>query len=209
MNLTLVVTLKYQLLKTLVSRFIACFMLLLLWPVLLVISIGILLSGSNKIFFTQERPGLNGNIFKLIKFKTMLDISDEDGNPLSDNLRLTKFGSFLRKFSLDELPQLINVIRGEMAFIGPRPLLVEYIPLYDDVQMTRHQVLPGMTGLAQVSGRNKLTWAKKFELDVYYVNNESLWLDLKILYQTFLKVLITDGVNASKELTVEPFRGNN
>ena len=169
----------------------------------------ILLKITNKgnAFFIQNRPGKNGKIFKIIKFKTMTDAKDTNGNLLSDNERLTAIGTFVRKTSLDEIPQLINVLKGDMSLIGPRPLLTDYLHLYNDFQNRRHEVKPGITGWAQVNGRNAISWDKKFELDVYYVEHLSFWLDLKILFLTLKKVIIREGINAEDSATMEPFQG--
>lgn len=161
------------------------------------------------VFFFQERPGIGAKVFKVIKFKTMNDRRDKSGKLLPDVERITKVGKFVRSASLDELPQLINVIKGDMALVGPRPLLVKYLPLYNEFQARRHEVRPGITGWAQVNGRNAISWSKKFELDVYYVDNISLLLDIKILLLTVKKVFVRSGVNAGDNTTMEPFRGNN
>ncbi|MEH6554254.1 sugar transferase, partial [Pseudoalteromonas tetraodonis] len=161
------------------------------------------------ILFTQNRPGLNGDIFQMMKFRTMLDAKDKQGNLLPDDQRMTKFGSFLRSTSLDELPGLFNVLKGDMSLVGPRPLLVQYLPLYNKEQARRHNVRPGITGWAQVNGRNAISWEQKFELDVWYVDNQSIWLDLKILLLTVKKVFIRDGINADGHVTIEPFKGSN
>jgi len=161
------------------------------------------------IFFFQERPGLNAKNFKVIKFKTMNDKKDAQGILLPDNDRITKFGKFVRASSLDELPQLINVIKGDMALVGPRPLLVKYLPLYNDFQKRRHEVRPGITGWAQVNGRNSISWNDKFNLDVYYVDHISFILDFKILLLTVKKVLIRSGINSGDNTTMETFKGNN
>ena len=161
------------------------------------------------IFFRQARVGLNGEIFEMIKFRTMKDAYDTNGEPLPDSERLTSFGQFLRKTSLDELPELINVLKGDMSLVGPRPLLVEYLPLYSEEQMRRHNVRPGITGYAQVNGRNNISWAKKFELDIYYVNHFSLYLDIKILWQTVVKVIKQADINQEGNVTVEKFNGMN
>lgn len=163
---------------------------------------------SSPIFFYQIRPGLAGKSFKMVKFRTMTNESDEEGNLLPDRVRLTKFGKLLRSTSLDELPEIWNVFKGEMSIVGPRPLLVEYLPLYSENEQRRHDVLPGLTGWAQVNGRNTLTWKEKFELDVWYVDNHTLWLDIKILIMTLKKVLIRDGVAAEGHVTTEKFKGN-
>jgi len=161
------------------------------------------------VIFAQPRTGLNGNIFNMIKFRTMTNKCDLDGNLLPDSIRLTKFGQLLRLTSLDELPGLWNVIKGNMSLVGPRPLLVEYLPLYNDRQMRRHEVLPGITGWAQVNGRNSISWDEKFDLDLWYVDNQSIWLDLKILWLTVKKVIMRDGVNQDDQATSEYFKGNN
>ncbi len=159
------------------------------------------------IFFIQERPGLNEKIFKIIKFKTMTNAKDENGKLLPDKKRITKIGYLVRATSLDEIPQLINVIKGDMAIIGPRPLLPQYLPLYNDYQRRRHNVRPGITGWAQINGRNSISWEKKFEYDVYYVNHLSCLFDLKILFLTIKKVFLKDGVNQSEDTTMQPFSG--
>jgi lipopolysaccharide/colanic/teichoic acid biosynthesis glycosyltransferase len=159
-------------------------------------------------FFLQERPGKDEKIFKVIKFKTMNDRRDENGNLLPDSERLTKIGRFVRSLSLDELPQLINVLKGDMALVGPRPLLVQYLPLYNEKQRRRHEVRPGMTGWAQVNGRNAISWQEKFEHDVWYVDHLSLSLDIKILLKTIEKVFKREGINSGTHVTMEPFNGN-
>lgn len=160
-------------------------------------------------FFLQERPGKNGRIFKVIKFKTMTDERDAQGNLLSDSMRLTRIGKLVRSTSIDELPQLINVLKGDMALIGPRPLLVQYLPLYNEEQARRHDVRPGITGWAQVNGRNAISWTKKFELDVWYVNHCSFFLDLKIIFLTLKKVLVREGISQEGQSTMETFKGDN
>ena len=160
-------------------------------------------------FFLQERVGKDNKIFKMIKFRTMKNSTDKNGNLLSDNERVTKFGSFLRSFSLDELPELINILKGDMSLVGPRALLVQYLGLYNDEQIRRHEVLPGLTGWAQINGRNSITWSEKFKLDVWYVDNWSLWLDIKIFFLTFWKVLKREGINQSESVTMEYFNGSN
>lgn len=172
----------------------------------------ILLHFSNKnagAFFIQDRPGKDGKIFKLVKFKTMTDERDSNGNLLPDEQRLTKIGQFIRSTSLDELPQLWNIIKGDMSFIGPRPLLKEYLPLYNQHQARRHNVKPGMTGWAQINGRNQISWQQKFDYDVWYVDNISFLLDLKIVFLTIKKVIIRENINASDAATMQPFKGNN
>ena len=171
----------------------------------------LLLAIANKgagVFFTQQRPGKSEKIFKLIKFKTMTDERDETGKLLPDAKRLTKTGKIIRSLSVDELPQLINVLKGDMSLVGPRPLLVHYLPLYNTYQKRRHEVRPGITGWAQVQGRNAVDWDKRFELDVWYVDHVSLWIDIKILWLTVLKVFKRDGINATGAATMKPFKGN-
>ncbi|MDR0333396.1 MAG: sugar transferase [Dysgonamonadaceae bacterium] len=178
-------------------------------PIFILVTILLFFANGGKPFFFQLRPGKDEKIFKIIKFKTMNDKRDIDGNPLPDAERLTVVGSFVRKTSLDEIPQLLNVIKGDMSLIGPRPLLVEYLPLYNEEQKHRHEVRPGITGWAQVNGRNAISWQKKFELDVWYVDNISFALDCRIIYLTLLKVLKRDGINAENSITAEKFIGNN
>lgn len=186
----------------------AVIVLLLISPIFLILILFLAIANDGKPFFIQKRPGKSGKIFSIVKFKTMNDRKNADGNLLSDAERLTKIGSFVRKTSLDEIPQLINVVKGDMSLIGPRPLLVHYLPLYSDVQKNRHNVRPGITGWAQVNGRNAISWGKKFEYDVWYVNNISLLLDLKIVLLTIKKVFISEGINADNVATTEPFTGN-
>ena len=183
--------------------------LILFSPILLIFIILLVLANKGKPFFIQERPGKNEKIFKLIKFKTMNDKKDKNGNLFSDQMRLTKIGKFIRKTSIDEIPQLINVLKGDMSLIGPRPLLVEYIPLYNENQRRRHEIRPGITGWAQVNGRNAVSWEKKFELDVWYIDNISFLLDIKILFLTFKKVVRPEGISSSTSLTMEKFKGSN
>tara|TARA_R110000868_G_scaffold383743_2_gene651024 strand:+ start:457 stop:1059 length:603 start_codon:yes stop_codon:yes gene_type:complete len=180
---------------------------LLLSPLFLLITIGLFVANHGKPFFFQLRPGNRGIIFKIIKFKTMNDKTDSHGNLLSDAARLTKIGSFVRKTSLDEIPQLVNVIKGDMSLIGPRPLLVQYLHLYSETQKRRHDVKPGITGWAQVNGRNAISWDKKFELDVWYVDHISFLLDMKIIFKTILKVIKSEGITAADAATIEPFNG--
>lgn len=182
----------------------------IIWPILLVISIWLHFANRGAgIFFLQERPGRNGKLFKVIKFKTMSNECDKDGNLLPDEKRLTKIGKFIRSTSIDELPQLINVLKGDMALIGPRPLLIQYLPLYSKEQARRHDVRPGITGWAQCNGRNAISWTKKFELDVWYVDHCSLWLDLKIILITLKKVFVREGISSETSATMEAFNGNN
>ena len=187
---------------------IAFITLLLLSPLLLILMVAVRLKLGSPIFFTQVRPGLNGKPFKMVKFRTMTDARDHDGNLLSDNIRLTSFGRFLRSTSLDELPELWNVLKGDMSLVGPRPLLMEYLPLYTPEQARRHQARPGITGWAQINGRNAISWEAKFKLDVWYVDNQSFWLDLKILAQTIKKVFVREGISAEGEATMPKFTGS-
>jgi len=182
--------------------------LLVLCPIMLVIAVMIRKSLGSPVLFHQIRPGKDGKPFKMIKFRTMRDAADSRGNALPDEQRMTRFGRVLRSSSLDELPELWNVLKGEMSLVGPRPLLMEYLPLYSKEQYRRHEVLPGVTGWAQVNGRNAISWHQKFKLDVWYVENRSIWLDFKILFLTVKKVLIKDGISAEGEATMEKFTGN-
>jgi lipopolysaccharide/colanic/teichoic acid biosynthesis glycosyltransferase len=195
--------------KRLIDFVVAFFGLLILSPVFIIVTIGLYFANDGKPFFFQARPGLKEKIFNIIKFKTMNDKKDIHGNLLSDAERLTPIGSFVRKTSLDELPQLINVLKGDMSLIGPRPLLPQYLPLYSSVQRRRHNVRPGITGWAQVNGRNAISWAKKFELDVWYVDNLSFITDVKVFVTTFKKVFNREGVNKEGQATTEAFNGNN
>ena len=182
---------------------------LFLSPVFVLVMIGLFFANDGKPFFFQLRPGKDGKIFKIIKFKTMTDKKDENGNLLPDADRLTKIGSFVRKTSLDEIPQLLNVIKGDMSLVGPRPLLPMYLELYNVFQRRRNEVKPGITGWAQVNGRNSISWEKKFEYDVWYVDNVSFLLDVKILIMTVLKVVKSEGINEQGQATSEEFKGNN
>ncbi|MGG7036507.1 MAG: sugar transferase [Flavobacterium sp.] len=194
--------------KRLIDLIVSFTGFVLVLPVLLIVSVLLYFANQGKPFFIQRRPGKNGVVFKIIKFKTMNDRRDEKGSLLSDELRLTKIGRFVRKTSLDELPQLINVIKGDMSLIGPRPLLTDYMHLYSEFQNRRHEVKPGITGWAQVNGRNAISWDKKFEYDVWYVDNISFLLDLKIIFKTIQKVVIREGINAVDSTTIEPFKGS-
>lgn len=190
------------------SDFLIAFVVLLLAsPVLLVLIILLAIFNQGSIFFFQDRPGKHGKVFRVIKFKTMNDRKDANGNLLPDEVRLTKVGKFIRTTSLDELPQLINVVKGDMSLVGPRPLLVKYLPLYNARQARRHEVKPGITGWAQVNGRNAISWEQKFEYDVYYVDNLSFALDLKIIYLTVLKVIKRSDINTQGVATTIPFTG--
>lgn len=184
------------------------FALILLCPLLLLLATLVLIKLGSPVFFRQQRPGLHGKPFRLIKFRTMADIRDPAGGLCPDSLRLPAFGRFLRSTSLDELPELWNVLKGEMSLVGPRPLLMEYLPLYSPEQARRHEVRPGITGWAQVNGRNAISWEDKFKLDVWYVDNRSLWLDVKILRLTLRKVLARDGVSAEGSVTMQKFTGS-
>jgi len=190
--------------------FIASFIAIIVFsPIFMLVALLLLLNNKGSVFFFQKRPGKNEQIFKVIKFKTMTDKKDKNGNLLPDVDRLTKLGKFVRKTSLDELPQLINVLKGDMSLIGPRPLLPEYLDLYTPIQKRRHLVKPGITGWAQVNGRNAISWRKKFEYDTWYVENISFILDLKIIALTVLKVLKSEGINSDNAVTTEKFTGIN
>ena len=181
--------------------------IIVLSPVFLIVALLVKINLGSPVIFKQQRPGLNEKIFTLYKFRTMTDERDENGELLPDSVRLTRFGKFLRSTSLDELPELFNILKGDMSFIGPRPLLVQYLPLYNDYQKRRHGMRPGLSGLAQVSGRNSLSWEEKFNLDVEYVNNVNFIEDLRILILTIIKVLKREGINSDKAATMEPFKG--
>lgn len=196
--------------KRVIDFILVLTVLLVIWPILLVITMWLHFANKGAgAFFFQERPGKDAKIFKVIKFKTMTDERDAEGKLLPDAQRLTKVGKFVRSTSIDELPQLINVLKGDMALIGPRPLLVQYLPLYSKEQARRHEVRPGITGWAQCHGRNAISWTKKFELDVWYVDNVSLLTDLKVIFITIKKVLVRDGISQEGEATMEFFNGNN
>ncbi|WP_036487786.1 sugar transferase [Myxosarcina sp. GI1] len=194
--------------KFLADRLVATVALIILSLPILILAIAIYLNMGNPIIFAQDRPGKNNRIFKFYKFRTMTDARDRDGQLLPDKDRITPFGEWLRQTSLDELPQLWNVLKGDMSFIGPRPLIVLYLERYSPEQARRHEVLPGITGLAQISGRNAISWEEKFKLDVWYVDNWSLWLDLKILLLTVVKVIKKDGINQEGYATSEEFKGS-
>ncbi len=195
--------------KRFLDILVSLFGLILASPILIVVFLILWFQNKGSIFFFQERPGLNQKAFKIIKLKTMTDARDTDGNLLPDNQRITQAGKIIRRLSIDELPQLLNVLRGDMSLIGPRPLLFKYIPLYSQEQLRRHNVRPGITGWAQVNGRNSISWKQKFEYDIYYVDHLSFVLDIKILWLTFIKVIRTEGVNQSDERPMQPFNGNN
>ncbi len=196
--------------KRLIDFFIVLSVLMVIWPILLIITIWLHFANKGAgAFFTQERPGKDGKIFKVIKFKTMTDEMDAEGNLLPDEVRLTKVGKFVRSTSIDELPQLINVLKGDMSIIGPRPLLPQYLPLYSPEQARRHEVRPGITGWAQCHGRNAITWTEKFKLDVWYVDNISFWTDIKVVFITAKKVLLREDINSATAATMEYFDGTN
>jgi lipopolysaccharide/colanic/teichoic acid biosynthesis glycosyltransferase len=187
-----------------VITFILC---MLFFPVLFAVALLVRMTLGSPIFFRQTRPGLHGKPFQIIKFRTMRNAFDVQGEPLADDRRMTWLGALLRSTSLDELPELWNVFRGDMSLVGPRPLLMEYLPLYNEEQARRHTIKPGLTGWAQVNGRNAISWDEKFKLDVWYVDNQSLWLDIKILLLTVKKVLMRDSISAEGHVTIEPFKG--
>ena len=196
--------------KRVIDFTLALLALLVIWPLLLCVTIWLHFANKGAgAFFLQERPGLHGKIFKVIKIKTMTDERDAEGNLLPDADRLTKIGKFVRSTSIDELPQLINVLKGDMALIGPRPLLVQYLPLYSKEQARRHDVRPGISGWAQCHGRNAISWTEKFKLDVWYVDHCSLWTDLQVIFITIKKVLVRDGISAEGQATMEAFNGHN
>lgn len=197
-------------LKRVIDFILVFVVLAVIWPVLLLIAIWLHFANKGAgAFFTQERPGKNGKIFRVIKFKSMTDERDAEGKLLPDAKRLTHVGKFVRVTSIDELPQLINVLKGDMALIGPRPLLLQYLPLYSKEQARRHEVRPGITGWAQVNGRNAISWTRKFELDVWYVDHCSFLLDLKIIFMTIKKVFVREGISSETSVTMEAFTGNN
>lgn len=193
--------------KPLSDFIIASFLLIILSPVIILTAILLLIANNGKVFFFQQRPGLNSKPFKILKFKTMLDAFDENGSSLPDELRLTKVGNIVRSASLDELLQLVNVIKGDMSLVGPRPLLMQYLPRYSPEQAKRHNVKPGITGWAQVNGRNAISWDQKFTYDVEYVNKQTFILDIKILWMTFINVLQRKGISADGHVTMEEFKG--
>ncbi len=195
-------------LKNILDFILALIALLILLPLFLVITLFLAIANNGKPFFVQRRPGFKGRIFSIVKFKTMNDKKDSDGNLLSDAERLTTVGKFVRKTSLDEIPQLLNVIKGDMSLVGPRPLLIQYLPLYSSFQNRRHEVKPGITGWAQVNGRNAIDWPTKFKYDVWYVDNVSFLVDIKIVFLTLKKVLIREGISQEGEVTTQYFTGN-
>lgn len=196
-------------LKRILDFFASLIGLLLLSPIFIIVTIALFVANQGKPFFFQKRPGRNEKIFSIIKFKSMNDKKDKDGNLLPDSDRLTRVGNFVRKTSLDEIPQLLNVLKGDMSLIGPRPLRIHYLPLYSEEQQKRHSVRPGITGWAQVNGRNAISWTQKFKYDVWYVNNLSLTLDIKILFKTIKKVFVREGISKEGQVTTLPFNGNN
>lgn len=195
--------------KRIIDLIISLICLLLFLPILIIIIIILLYANRGKPFFYQKRPGLNEKVFTIVKFKTMNDKKDKKGKLLPNELRITKVGNIIRKTSLDEIPQLINVLIGDMSLIGPRPLLPKYLPLYNVEQKKRHNVKPGITGWAQVNGRNAINWKKKFKYDIEYIENLSFLMDLKIIYLTIMKVLMKEGINNDEDITMEAFNGNN
>lgn len=194
--------------KRIIDCLFSLLLLIFLSPIILIVTFCIRFKLGSPAIFTQPRPGLNGKVFYVYKFRTMTDELDANGELLPDVQRLTSFGQFIRKLSLDELPQLWNVLKGDMSFVGPRPLLVEYLPLYNKRQARRHEVRPGITGWAQVNGRNAISWEQKFEYDVWYVDNQSFWLDIKILLLTIKKVFISEGISQEGQATMEKFTGS-
>jgi lipopolysaccharide/colanic/teichoic acid biosynthesis glycosyltransferase len=194
--------------KRIFDILVSILLLLLAFPVLFIVYFLIVLNLGSPVLFKQKRPGINGEVFNMIKFRSMRYAIDKNGNSLPDSERLTLFGERLRNSSLDELPGLWNVLKGDMSLVGPRPLLVEYLPLYSDEQANRHNVRPGVTGWAQVNGRNAISWEEKFKYDVWYVENQSFWLDLKILFMTVKKVFIKEGISADEHVTMPLFTGN-
>lgn len=194
--------------KNLFDKTLALFLIILFSPIYIVLSLLIFFKMGSPILFRQKRPGYKEKIFGIYKFRTMTNEKDANGNLLPDDKRLVGIGKFIRSTSLDELPQLFNVLKGEMSFVGPRPLLEEYLPLYNEKQKRRHDVKPGITGWAQVNGRNAISWEQKFEYDVWYVDNQSFWLDIKILWLTFLKVLKRSDISSSTSSTMEKFTGS-
>lgn len=194
--------------KRIIDFLLSLIGIIILSPVLLIVSIMVRTKLGSPILFKQERPGLNGKIFKMYKFRTMTNETDENGELLPDEVRLTKFGKFLRASSLDELPEMFNILKGDMSIVGPRPLLVKYLPLYSERQSHRHDVRPGLTGYAQVNGRNAISWEEKFELDIFYVNNSSFMVDLMIFFKTIKKVFDREGISSDTSVTMEEFKGS-
>jgi len=197
-----------NIIKPIADVLVALIVFVILSPVFIFLTIRLLIANKGRPFFLQTRPGKYGRLFKVVKFKTMNDAKDKNGELLPDAQRITSIGRFIRNSSLDELPQLLNVIKGDMSFVGPRPLLVEYLPLYSDIQKRRHEVKPGITGWAQINGRNAIGWKEKFNYDVWYVDNISFTLDFRILWRTFKKVFKSEGVSSATSATMEKFTGN-
>lgn len=193
--------------KRLLDIAISLVFILLFWWVYVILTILVRVKLGSPVLFRQQRPGINGQIFDMIKYRSMTDERDENGDLLPDEIRLTKFGKFLRSTSLDELPEFLLILKGDLSFIGPRPLLVSYLPLYNEHQMRRHEVKPGLTGYAQANGRNALTWEDKFDMDVWYVDNISFMTDLKIIFKTIKVVLFREGISSETSVTMEPFKG--
>jgi len=193
--------------KRIFDIFFSVCLLIFLFPLFCLVAISVKIFIGSPVLFYQVRPGLNEEFFTLVKFRTMTSKTDANGDLQEDFLRLTKFGKFLRSTSLDELPELLNVLKGDMSFVGPRPLLTEYLPLYDDFQKKRHNVRPGITGWAQINGRNNISWEDRFKLDVWYVENQTFMLDLKILVKTIFKVLTRDGISSTNHVTIEKYTG--
>ena len=198
----------YTVIKRAFDILVSALGLLILSPLLLILAVLVRVKLGSPVFFRQERPGYHEKIFLLYKFSSMKDARDKNGDELPDDQRLSKFGKLLRASSLDELPELFNVLKGDMSLVGPRPLLVKYLPLYNAEQHRRHEAMPGITGWAQIHGRNAISWEEKFRLDVWYVDHRSLWLDLKILFLTFKKVFIREGISAENQATTEEFKGS-
>lgn len=204
-----VVVLYQKFVKVILDFVVALVASILLFPLFIIVAVALAIVNKGNPFFLQVRPGKNEQLFKIVKFKTMTDEKDDEGNLLADAERLTAVGRLVRKTSLDEIPQLINVIKGDMSLVGPRPLLPQYLELFNNFQRKRHEVRPGITGWAAVNGRNAISWQRKFELDVYYVENVSFWLDVKIIWLTILKVIKSEGINAANSATTETFNGRN
>jgi lipopolysaccharide/colanic/teichoic acid biosynthesis glycosyltransferase len=197
----------YKYVKSFLDKIIAFILLILISPIFMIVALLIFIQTRQNVFFIQKRVGKDNKIFKIIKFKTMNDLKDKNGNLLDDEQRLHNIGRFIRNHSLDELPQLINIIKGDMSFIGPRPLLIEYLPLYSKIHIKRHDVLSGITGLAQINGRNSISWSKRFDLDIKYVENISFLLDIQILFNTIIKVIKKEGISSQTSVTMEKFKG--
>ena len=199
----------YPIFKRIVDFIVSLVVFLIASPFTLIVCIALFIANKGNVFFFQLRPGLNGKIFKIVKFKTMTDRKDSNGDLLPDSERITWIGMWVRRLSIDEIPQLLNVIKGDMSIVGPRPLLPEYLKLYSNEQSKRHNVRPGITGWAQINGRNSISWDQKFKLDVWYVTNQNFFLDIKILFKTALKVFKTEGISSETSVSMEKFTGNN